>query len=340
MTMPCEIDIADIETGETRTEKRSLFCRVPWLSRDVVLGVCLALAWLCGLQLFSHTWIANVSPCVTWPIGMLLEMVFLLAYPIWVVYRRVARPISFFPGIGATAKEFAIAIPLAIGVLVVTALLGYLLSKVSSQDSLTPKVWRNIATYANWRTGIMLLVCGTTLAPIIEEIFSRGFLYNAIARRSTPIIAACLQSLFFAAMHRYDAMPFAVVFLIGLILAAIYAWRRTLLAPLFVHAIYNFMGLAAMTVAILHNANAPVLGVYGTTCHEGVRVNRVETGSAADDCGIRPGDVIVSYNGLPVTDFERLVQLVRKGRVGETVRIHVRRNGTVTEMKATPRRSH
>jgi membrane protease YdiL (CAAX protease family) len=334
----CDSELVKAEIVEPEQSDCSLFRRIPWSLRDIVVGVCLALVWWWGVYLFPHAWFNNVSPWVAWPIGMLAEMVFLLAYPIWVVYQRAARPISFFPGIVSTVKEFAIAIPLTLGMLVVTALLSYCLSTISGQDSVTPKVWRDAATYADLRTGLILLALGVTFAPIVEEIFCRGFLYSALVRRSTPIVAACLQALLFAVLHRYEAMPFVVVFFMGLVLAAIYQWRKTLLAPIFVHAMFNFVGLAAMTCVILTNADAPSLGIQGSTSTNGIHVDRIQAGSAAEKAGVRPGDVIVSYNRFPVTDFEHFVQTVRRGRVGDTVHIKVFRNGKAIELEATLRR--
>jgi membrane protease YdiL (CAAX protease family) len=334
----CDSELVMAEIVEPKQSNCSLFRRVPWSLSDIVVGVCLALMWWWGVSVFSHGWLRNMPTWIVLPLGMLVEMVFLLAYPIWVVYRRAPRPACIFPGPVTTATEFAIAVPLTLGMLLVTALVSYCLIKISSQDTVAPRVWQNVATSADLRTSLMLLALGTTFAPIVEEIFCRGFLYSAVVRRSTPIVAACLQSLLFAVLHRYETMPFVIVFGGGLILAAIYEWRKTILAPIFVHAMYNFVGLAGMTCLVLINANAPALGIHGSTSANGIHVDRIEPGSAAERAGVRPGDVIVSYNGLPVTDFEHFVQVVRKGRVGDVVRIRVSRNGEALELKATLRR--
>jgi membrane protease YdiL (CAAX protease family) len=335
--MKCENGMAVIGPGGTLVDKCSLFCRVPWLPRDIIVGVCMVLLWR-SLYFIPWTRLENVSPYITWPISILLEMAFFLAYPIWVIFRRVARPTPFFPRIRKVAKESVIAIPSTLIVLIVIALLNNFLSNIFGQTSLQPKVWENMSKSSSLYVGFLLLAYGSTFGPIVEEIFFRGFLFNALVRRCTPLISACFQAFLFALVHPYEAIPSVVVFFLGLILAGIYKWRKTLLAPIFVHAMYNFVGLVFMAGVIVNNANAPVLGVHGTTCSEGVQIDQVQTGSAADDLGIRPGDVIQSYNGLPVTDFEQLVNLVRKGQVGEKVRIQVLRDGTVTEMEATLRR--
>jgi membrane protease YdiL (CAAX protease family) len=332
--MQCEIGRAEVETGETLGARTSLFRGVPWRSRDILAGVCLVLLMV-GIHYAPSIRLESVSPYVTFPAGTLLVAALLIAYPIWVIYQRAPRPVVVFPGIGRLAKEFLLAMPLTLADLILTAIAGYALSCVSDQTSLVPKVWEDTAARVTPHTAFLLLVFGVLLAPFTEEIFFRGFMYNAVRRRCAPIIAASLQAFLFAVVHSYELMPSVDIFLSGMILVGIYEWRKTLFAPIFVHGMYNFVALA---VLFLVYANSPVLGVYGTTCPEGICIDRIQTGSAAEAAGIRQGDIIVSYNGNPVTNFEQLVRLVRQGRVADTVRIHILRDGTAIDMDVTLRR--
>jgi S1-C subfamily serine protease len=76
---------------------------------------------------------------------------------------------------------------------------------------------------------------------------------------------------------------------------------------------------------------------------EGVFVLRVAPGSSADEAGLRParisqdggitgGDVIVSVNGKPVDSVARLLVTLDDYRVGDTVRLGVKRGGKVIEI--------
>jgi hypothetical protein len=56
----------------------------------------------------------------------------------------------------------------------------------------------------------------------------------------------------------------------------------------------------------------------------GVLIGRVEDGSAAARAGLKPGDLVQSLNGEPLTDFEELVTLLREYRVGDKVTLKVR----------------
>ncbi len=144
------------------------------------------------------------------------------------------------------------------------------------------------------------------------------------------------QALLFAILHPYEVVPFIGVFFLGVILAVIYEWRKTLLTPIFVHAMYNCVGLTFVVAATLHNADAPMLGVFGSTSADGALVTTVQPGSAAEKAGIRPGDIIVSYNGRHVTDFDSLVEAVC-ARDGSARRRTSRFSAMVRQSTSRPR---
>ena len=52
-----------------------------------------------------------------------------------------------------------------------------------------------------------------------------------------------------------------IVFFIGLILTAVYEWRKSLLTPVFVHAGCNMLFVAGVFATMIVNANSPLLGV-------------------------------------------------------------------------------
>ena len=60
------------------------------------------------------------------------------------------------------------------------------------------------------------------------------------------VLAAVLQSALFALAHNFGAMHAAFAFGLGLSLTAVYAWRKTLVAPIFVHAGNNLFAAAMM----------------------------------------------------------------------------------------------
>jgi serine protease Do len=65
---------------------------------------------------------------------------------------------------------------------------------------------------------------------------------------------------------------------------------------------------------------------FGLSSRKGALVATVTPGGAAAKAGLEPGDVIVEYNGRPVTNRDELVQMVVGTRPGTTVPVKVMRN--------------
>ena len=68
---------------------------------------------------------------------------------------------------------------------------------------------------------------------------------------------------------------------------------------------------------------------------KGVVVAKVVPGSPAEAAGLRPGDIIVAFEGKAVTSAAQLVNRLDEHKVGDTVKLRVLREGKPTEMAAT-----
>ena len=93
------------------------------------------------------------------------------------------------------------------------------------------------------REAYLLSVFGMTFAPLLEELFFRGFLYPVLARRLGMGTAVLLTALGFAAIHGAQLMyswgPVLVIFLVGLALTLVRARTRSVAASLLIHVAYN-----------------------------------------------------------------------------------------------------
>lgn len=72
----------------------------------------------------------------------------------------------------------------------------------------------------------------------------------------------------------------------------------------------------------------PFLGISageGDPDQPGLQVGRVEPGTPAQKAGLREGDVIVEFDGVPVVDFEDFRGALHSRKIGQEVPIRVRR---------------
>jgi hypothetical protein len=101
--------------------------------------------------------------------------------------------------------------------------------------------------------GILVnLLVAAVLAPLWEELFFRGFATTAWARTAGPRAAIIRGAVFFALIHvitlagsdfgtaiRIALIAFVIRLPVGLVLGWVFLRRRTLVAPIALHATYN-----------------------------------------------------------------------------------------------------
>jgi serine protease Do len=87
----------------------------------------------------------------------------------------------------------------------------------------------------------------------------------------------------------------------------------------------GYIGIEKLTPQLAEEVGAPNT--------EGALVSRMNRGSEAYDAGLRPGDVIVGFNGQTIGDPAQFSRLVADARVGTTATIKALRNGRPIEFK-------
>lgn len=94
---------------------------------------------------------------------------------------------------------------------------------------------------------------GVFIAPIMEEISFRGFLYPALRGWTGGVIAAILTSFPFAWLHAQQVGhawgPLAMVFLVSIVLCIVRDRTNSVAASALVHAFYNFSIFAVIFIA-------------------------------------------------------------------------------------------
>ena len=98
-----------------------------------------------------------------------------------------------------------------------------------------------------------LSILSVTLAPLMEELFFRGFLYPVLARRLGLPVAVFVTALGFALLHGAQLMfswgPVLVIFLVGIVLTIVRAKTNSVAAGVLIHMAYNGTITIAMFAA-------------------------------------------------------------------------------------------
>ena len=98
-----------------------------------------------------------------------------------------------------------------------------------------------------------LSILSVTLAPLMEELFFRGFLYPVLARRLGLPIAVFVTALGFALLHVAQLGrawgPVLVIFLVGIVLTIVRAKTNSVATGVLIHMAYNGTITVAMFAA-------------------------------------------------------------------------------------------
>lgn len=111
----------------------------------------------------------------------------------------------------------------------------------------------------------MLAIFGVTVAPLMEELFFRGFLYPALARPLGIRWSVIITSASFALIHSSQLAeawaPLLLLFMVGLILTTARVRTGSIIPGLLIHSAYNFTWFAELFIQTGHFHNFDKLGL-------------------------------------------------------------------------------
>lgn len=143
------------------------------------------------------------------------------------------------------------------------ALLGFLIEGASAFLPIPKEV--PFDKYFTDATGAYLMaVFGVTLAPLMEELFFRGFLYPALSRSIGVTLSLLITALAFALLHAAQLAhawaPLFLIFVVGFVLTYTRARARSVASSFLIHAGYNSTLFALMWFATDHFRHLEKLG--------------------------------------------------------------------------------
>ena len=105
-----------------------------------------------------------------------------------------------------------------------------------------------ITIFDNLNSPVWFLLVGIVFAPIVEEIFFRGFLFQGFRQRYGWAPAILISSAIFAAAH-LDPIAFIPTFILGSVLAYVYHRSNSVWPGIILHFLVNAFGLCAAYAA-------------------------------------------------------------------------------------------
>ena len=93
------------------------------------------------------------------------------------------------------------------------------------------------------QTAVFLSVTAIAVAPLVEEVVFRGFIFPVLERRWGPVAAVLLTALMFTSLHIPQLwgswMAVSLILLVGLVLSLVRALTGALLPAFLLHLAYN-----------------------------------------------------------------------------------------------------
>jgi len=89
---------------------------------------------------------------------------------------------------------------------------------------------------------IIMFVSYSIIAPITEEIITRGFIYSTLRDNNSFIGSMLITFIIFSLFH-LDPRMFVLIFVGNILLCYIYEKKRNLFYPIVVHGLFNLLSL-------------------------------------------------------------------------------------------------
>jgi uncharacterized protein len=235
-----KIDEEDKEVGSEN---------VKWTLRDMLFSILFLIAVLTGIYFgiarivivlkigegINSSNITNLSFSVLYGIQVILMLGVVWFYAIyWRRSRWKDLGLTYYSLIKAIWYSF-LALLLIMAINFVYVILMTRIFKISPPSSKIEELITNKNV-----SYVMLLVIVSVIAPVCEEIFFRGFLFQGFRKRWGAPTGMLISSVLFSAAH-LDLYNFLPLLAIGWVLAYLFHKTKSLLPVIFLHAIYNLI---------------------------------------------------------------------------------------------------
>lgn len=213
---------------------------VPWSVLDSWIGVLL-------LALVNIGLLAIVSQDLSrqlvqsWTL-IIVQLAYLLPLVLIFTWRRISWKYLGFGRFDRNVMGLGCGLLIASYAIILIHNLILVALKIDTQGS------EILELFASLESPAWFFFVGAVLAPIVEEIFFRGFLFQGFRQKYGWVTAALLSSAIFAAAH-LDLVALIPTFILGCLLAYVYHRSNSVWPAVILHVLVNSLGLCAAYAA-------------------------------------------------------------------------------------------
>ncbi len=105
-----------------------------------------------------------------------------------------------------------------------------------------------LETTKDWKFMGAALFVAVVVAPVVEEVIFRGYIYPVVKRFSEKWFAALFSGVLFGVIH-FNLASFPVLAVMGILLVVLYERTGSIWPPIACHALFNGTQMAIMLIA-------------------------------------------------------------------------------------------
>jgi CAAX protease family protein len=226
-----------VKENQVPAEKEVQTYSVPWSVGDtwagVVLLVLISIGMVAAVLLgLKKEFLQNIGV-------LFLELVYILPVVLIFAWRRIHWKYLGFGKFSLQTMGLGCGLLIAGYIFILLHNLILYLLKIDTQGDQISRIFSELDS------PIWLFLVGVVFAPLVEEMFFRGFLFQGFRQKYGWVTATLLSSFIFAAAH-LDPVSFIPTFILGSVLAYIYHRSNSLWPGIIFHLMINAFGLCAV----------------------------------------------------------------------------------------------
>lgn len=209
-------------------------------------GIILYVGIFAGIAAFPGftAWLDELHPAIAFSISYLIQ-IFIMFFPLWLIVKKYQpnfadfgfAKVGFWKWLFTIIGTYVFYLVISVGISTLLYTNEIELPGYQAQESHVPLF--GIDTLGLTLAPLFIIL----IAPFLEEIFFRGFVYRIFTKTWPIWLASIISALFFALFH-FEFQSFIPLFILGILLNFTYQKTQSLWTSFAFHALNNSIAFA------------------------------------------------------------------------------------------------